>query len=313
MDQVAPPTLSYDRKVPLSRDFPDLAALDLFASVVSEGTLGRAAKVHGISQPSATSRIKVLETKLGVTLLDRSPSGSVPTATGVLVAQWAASILSAASEMEAGLAALATEASGRLRIVASYTIAEYLLPGWLHHFLQGRPSDSVALNVANSTQVIEHLRHGDAELGFIESPAHTDGFEEKIVAHDRMVTVVAPNHPWASARSVTLAELAETPLVLREEGSGTRAALRDELLASGLQEPTSLIALGSTAAVRAAVLNGDSPTVISRLAVRTEIEQRQLVEVEVLGLNIERDLRAVWPKSRPLNHLAQELLDSLDR
>jgi len=114
--------------MPLPASFPELASLDLFVSVVELGSVSRAAAAHGVSQPSASSRIKHLERQLGMRLLDRGPSGSLPTDAGVVVAGWAETILRAAHELEAGLSAFQAAQAGRLRIVASFTIAEYLLP-----------------------------------------------------------------------------------------------------------------------------------------------------------------------------------------
>ena len=297
--------------MPLSASFPDLTALDLFASVVELGSLGLAAKAHGIAQPSASSRIRNLERQLGVTLLERSATGSVPTPEGVVVSGWTDEILRAAHDLEVGLEALKAQRSGRLRVAASYTIAEYLLPGWLGRFTREHPRDTVALDVKNSTQVLEQLERGEADIGFIETPLPTPSMDQAIVAHDQLVTVVPPEHGWATQRSIEMTELAETPLVMREKGSGTREALEQALADAGHGAPVSVLELGSTSAVRSAVLSGNSPTVVSRLAVANELKDGQLVEVAVKHLKIERDLRAVWPSKKPLPKLATALLADL--
>ncbi|MGI9605903.1 MAG: LysR family transcriptional regulator [Acidimicrobiales bacterium] len=297
--------------MPLSPSFPDLASLDLYASVVELGSLGRAAKAHGITQPSASSRIKTLERQLDILLLERSPTGSTPTSAGVVVAGWADSILTAARALETGTQALKAEQVGRLRIAASYTIAEYLLPRWLGSFLGDHPGDRIALDVANSTAVLHRLERGQADLGFIETPLDTPTMAERVVAHDQLVAVVPPTHDWCRRRTVTLEQLAATPLVTREEGSGTREALEAALREADLPMPPSVLELGSTAAVRSAVVSGNAPTVISRLAVIGEIDRGQLVEISVKDLHIERRLRAVWPATKPLPRLAEDLLKSL--
>jgi DNA-binding transcriptional LysR family regulator len=134
---------------------------------------------------------------------------------------------------------------------------------------------------------------------------------QAVVGHDQLVAVVPPGHPWASKRSVEMRELAETPLVMREQGSGTREALEQALADAGHGQPVSVLELGSTSAVRSAVVSGNSPTVISRLAVVNEIAEGQLVEVRIKSLKIERDLRAVWPNGKPLPKLAIALLADL--
>ena len=298
--------------MPLSASFPDLTALDLFTTVIEVGSLGKAAKVHGIAQPSVSSRIQNLERQLGVTLLERTTVGCIPTPDGIVVSGWADEILRAAHDLEAGLAALKAEQVGRLRIAASYTIAEYLLPAWLGRFTRAHPKDTVALDVENSTHVLAQLERGKADIGFIETPLATPTMDEAIVGHDHLVAVVPPEHNWAKRRRrTTMDELAETPLVMREKGSGTREALEQALTAAGHGPPVSVLELGSTSAVRSAVLTGNSPTVISRLAVAGEIASGQLVEVKVTGLSIERNLRAVWPAGKSLPKLATALLSDI--
>lgn len=299
------------RAVPLGPSFPELASLDLFVSVVELGSVSRAAAAHGVAQPSASSRLRHLERQLGMKLLERSPSGSVPTDAGVVVAGWAEAILRSAHELKAGLEAFQAEQAGRLRVVASFTIAEYLLPQWLGRFAREHPGDSVALEVANSTSVIERLRGGNADLGFIETTSEVEGLDEQLVANDELVAVVAPGHPWAKRKAVPVEALAATPLVMREAGSGTREALEAALSAIDLGPPTAILELGSTSAVRSAVIDGNSPTVISRLAVADELAAGSLVEIAVEGLVIERSLRAVWSQRHPLPPLAAQLLESL--
>jgi DNA-binding transcriptional LysR family regulator len=297
--------------VPLATDFPDLAALDLFRSVVDLGSVSAAAKAHLITQPSASSRIRTLERQLGVTLLDRSPTGSVPTPEGQLIAGWASNMLRVADDLAAGVASLKAERSGLLRLAASYTVAEYLLPPWLESFLADRPGDSVTLEVTNSQTVLDRLDTGAVDMGFVESPAIPPTIAEQVVASDELIAVVAARHAWAARPLVKLEEFAATPLVLRERGSGTRQALEDVLIRMGCDAPRSALDLGSISAVRIAVINGSSPTVISRLAVAEDITNGRLVEITVPGLQIERTLRAVWPRRTELPRLAAALLASL--
>lgn len=297
--------------MPLAPTTPELSALDLFVSVVHLGSLSRAAAAHHITQPSASARVRSLERQLGIRLLERSPSGSVPTAAGSLVAGWAEGVLRSADELNAGVAALKARRNGRLRVAASFTIAEYLLPPWLEQFLRNRPDDSIELDVKNSSIVLERLAANAADLGFVESPVETPTMNSQIVAFDRLVTVVGRTHPWAALTSVPLEALLTTSLVVRERGSGTREALEQTLAGLGHPPPAAALELGSTSAVRAAVISGGPPTVVSHLAVAADLDAGSLVEVPVEGLRIERRLRAVWPADRPLRDLATALLAQL--
>ncbi|MFN3255208.1 MAG: LysR family transcriptional regulator [Ilumatobacter sp.] len=297
--------------MPLPADVPDLSALDLLRSVVELGSVSKAADAHRITQPSASSRIRTLERQLGLTVLDRSPTGSVPTPEGQMVAGWGADVLRAAERLASGVASLKAELSGLLRIAASYTIAEYVLPPWLDEFLEDRPGDSVTLDVTNSRAVIERLDAGAVDLGFVESPTVPTTMDQLVVGNDELIPVVSPRHRWAPRGAVGLDEFAHTPLVLREQGSGTREALERELRRLGCDAPTSALDLGSISAVRIAVINGASPTVISRLAVADDLAAHRLVEIDVPGLTIQRELRAIWLRRATLPRLATTLLDAI--
>lgn len=139
--------------VPLSHRIPDLGALELLLAVARHGSLGRAARDVGVTQPAASSRIRSMERQLGVALLDRSPRGSRLTDAGALVTDWARRIIEAAEAFDAGAQALRDRRDSRLRVAASMTIAEYLLPGWLIALRAERPDTAVSLLAGNSAAV----------------------------------------------------------------------------------------------------------------------------------------------------------------
>ncbi|MGW6691034.1 LysR family transcriptional regulator [Streptomyces sp. NPDC054961] len=287
-------------QVPLAHRVPDLGAMELLLAVARVGSLSGAARRLGITQPAASSRIRAMETRLGVALVDRSPRGSTLTREGALVTDWARRVVEAAEAFDAGAQALRGRRDSRLRVAASMTIAEYLLPGWLIALRGQRPGTAVSLHAGNSAAVAERVLAHEADLGFVEGLSVPEGLDAVVIAQDRLVVAVAPGHPWARrSRGVEAAELAATPLILRERGSGTRQVL-DAALAGmgGLAEP--LLELASTTAVKAAALSGAGPCVLSELALGDELAARRLVSVPVLDTPLDRALRAVWPAgSRP--------------
>jgi len=299
--------------MPLPPNTPELANLDLFTSVIALGSVSKAAAAHGIAQPSASARIKSLERRLGVDLLERSPTGSSPTPAGSLVAGWAEGVLQAAGALTAGVNALQARRTGRLRIAASYTIAEYLLPAMLEQFLRNRPEDSVELDVANSTVVLSRVNAGQIDLGFVESPGSTPDFDQQMITTDELVAVVGRNHAWSRLGTVPIEALVSTPLIVREQGSGTREAFERAVNELGLDAPMTALEIGSTAAVRAAVLAGQHPAVMSRLAIGADIDAGSLVEVDVPELRVARELRAVWPSGAELPPLAAAFLQHLSQ
>lgn len=279
--------------------------MELLLAVARLGSLGRAAQELGVTQPAASSRIRSMERQLGVALVDRSPRGSRLTDAGVLVTDWARRVVEAAEAFDAGAQALRVRRDSRLRVAASMTIAEYLLPGWLLALRALRPETAVSLLAGNSAAVAERVLSGEADLGFVEGIGVPGGLDSVVVARDRLIVVTAPGHPWARRRKpVGAEELAATPLILREEGSGTRQVLDTAL--GGLARP--LIELSSTTAVKASAVGGAGPAVLSELAVGEELSTRRLVCVPLDGVRLDRELRAVWPAGhRPVGP-ARELL-----
>ncbi|MFI8263419.1 MULTISPECIES: LysR family transcriptional regulator [unclassified Streptomyces] len=294
--------------VPLAHRVPDLGALELLLAVARIGSLSGAAKRMGITQPAASSRIRAMETRLGVALVDRSPRGSTLTAEGALVTDWARRVVEAAEAFDAGAQALRGRRDSRLRVAASMTIAEYLLPGWLIALRGQRPGTAVSLHAGNSAVVAERVLAHEADLGFVEGLSVPEGLDSAVIAQDRLVVAVAPGHAWARrTRGVAAAELAATPLILREWGSGTRQVLDAALAHSGgLAAP--LLELASTTAVKAAALSGAGPCVLSELALGEELAARRLVEVPVTGAALGRALRAVWPVGNRPAGPARDLL-----
>jgi DNA-binding transcriptional LysR family regulator len=298
---------SYHVVMPLSSHVPELSALEVLLAVARAGSLNAAAAEVGVSQQAISSRVRSLEAQTGVVVLRRGARGSQLTSDGVVVAEWAARLLEVAAEFDAGLASLRQDRRDRLRVSASLTIAEQLLPGWLVSFQTleqrhtGHPTE-IELTAANSDTVVAHVRDGAADVGFIEGPHLSSMLRSRIVGHDQLTVVVAPSHPWARRRNpVTPAELAATPLVTREHGSGTREALTAALrgsLGSTVQQAAPVLSLSTTAAVRAAVVAGAGAAVLSELAVRDDLERRRLVAVQVDGLDLNRALRAIWHGTR---------------
>lgn len=291
----------------LSNRVPELTALDVLLAVARAGSLNGAAPELGVSQQAVSARITAMEAQTGIRLLARSTSGSTLTAEGTVVAEWATRVLDAAHELDVGLAALRAEHRGRLRVWASLTVAEHLLPGWLVSFqaaarARGADPAEITLTAANSGVVDHQVRTGAADLGFIESPTVPTGLRSRVVAHDELLLVARPDHPLARRRRpVDPNLLANTPLVSRESGSGTREALTAALrtaLGPDYRPADPILALSTTSAIRSAVHAGAGPAVLSALAVADDLATRRLVRIPITGLDLHRALRVIWLGAR---------------
>lgn len=294
--------------MPLPQPIPDVASLDLLRSVAELGSIARAATAHRISQPAASMRLRNLERTVGLRLLDRSAGRARLTPHGQAVVEWSQHVIEAMEHLLVGAAAVRSEGRSQLRLAASMTVAEYLLPSWLPRLRAETPSLSVSLQMGNSEQVATLTSRHVVDLGFVEGRTDPAGLDSRDVTADRLVVVVAPRHPWVRRRRpVTPEVLAGTALVLREPGSGTREVLESTMVGLGLSV-TPLSELGSTTAIKAAVAQGAAPAVLSQLAVADDVAAGRLVVVDVDGLSFTRAIRAVWPRGVDLPAGARRLL-----
>lgn len=285
--------------------------MELLAAVVEHGSIGAAARALGLAQPTVSAQLRQLERRIGISLVDRTPRGSTPTAAGVAVTGWALDVLAASDRFESATAAVGQSQAARLRVSASMTIAEYLVPRWLTAFRLREPDVVVAVSVGNSERVALDVLEGAAEIGFIEGPSAPSGLHEHVVAEDHLVVVVAPSHRLARRASpIGLDELARCRLVLREPGSGTREFFERAVSEHGFTLRPEL-EFGSTSAIKAAVMTSDLVGVLSELAVQAEVDNGHLQVITVADCHLHRTLRAVWPAGRQLVAPASDFVRSL--
>ena len=287
--------------------WPNMSALQLLLAIEENGSLGAAARSVQSSQPHATRMLRQLERQLGVPLVERSPRGSSLTVHGTVIAHWARRIVSDVGTMLDIAQGLRAERVAELTVAASMTVAEHLMPRWLALFRSANPEVTVHLHVCNSTEVMDATEKGECDVGFIESPTVRKGLHSAVVARDRLLVVVDSNHPWARRRhELTAEQLAATPLIVREPGSGTRTTL--DVALAGYECADPLLELGSSAAIRTSVLAGVGPAVLSSRAVADEIKSGRLHEISVRDLDLHRKLRAVWKSPRHLDGPAGALV-----
>lgn len=287
---------------------PELTSLRLLHAIETTGSISEAARIQGLSQPAASKRLRELERSMGVGLLERTPTGSQLTAEGRIVVDWAGRVFGTLDQMYDAVESMRSDGPADLRLASSLTVAEHLVPGWLSALRQQAPDLHVGLQVANSQEVQRAVLDGQADIGLVEAPAVDDRLESALIAHDRLVVVVAPSHPWASRpEALTLDRLAGVELIVREKGSGTREALDRWLGDRGAPKPC--LELGSNAAVKGAVRAGAGVAVLSILAVGDDLESGRLVEIPVADADLRRPLQAIWRREQHLGVAGRRLLE----
>src|SRR5215208_2435310 len=247
----------------------DLAELRAFCAAVDLGSLGRAARLLRVSQPALSKRMRAIESVVGTPLVERSPRGISPTPAGEKLYVEARKLLAQAEAVDDLVRGLSGE-EAPVRLAASHTIAEFVLPGPLVDFERRRDRHlSVELMVANSIVVRELVRDGRADFGIaaVDRLARGVGsLTETPFCDDEVILAVPEAHPWAARDTVPLDELVATPLVMRDPSANTRRVVDEELAARGLALAPSLAEVGSTSAAKATAISEAAPVLLSLLA-----------------------------------------------
>lgn len=281
----------------------DIETLRLLVALERCSSIGAAARYVGVSQPAASARLREFEARWRLGVVERSARGSTLTEEGHAVVSWARRVLDEIDVMRASMIALASQ-TDELKIAASLTIAEFLLPRWIGELRTTGFDVHPQLRVVNSVTVASLVRAHEVDLGFIESTDTPDDLAAQVIGRDRVTLVVPPQHPWAQrSGAVSPQELAAADYVLRERGSGTRRTFE----ASMPGDVGVSMEATSTTALVGGVHAGLGIGVVSRTAVAYDLEIGRLVEVPH-GLDLRRPLTAVWHPQRRLSASATELV-----
>ena len=258
-----------------------LDQLRIFIAVAEREHLTRAAAALNLTPSAVSSAIRVLEGRYGAALFHRVGRRIELTEAGRIFLPEAQATLKRVEAAELVLSELGGLSRGSLTVAASQTIASYWLPARAVRFHVAHPGIDVRLSIGNTETVTKAVVDGGADLGLVEGEIDAPALSAVTVDRDRVIVVVAPDHPWAGRGNLPADEILARPWVLREPGSGTRAAFETALKRIGI-DPTDLVValeLPSNEAVRSAVELGGGATAVSELVVATYLAAGRLVQV----------------------------------
>jgi DNA-binding transcriptional LysR family regulator len=258
-----------------------LEQLRIFVAVAEKQHVTRAARELNLTQSATSAAIAALEERYGIRLFDRVGRGIVLTHTGRTFLGEARAVLARARGAEQVLRDIAGLALGKLVIAASQTVANYWLPPRLQAFKAGHSGVDVSVRIANTERVAADVHDGMADIGLIEGDIDDGALSARRIDGDALVVVVGQRHPYAKRRPPSN-WMTQTPWILREPGSGTRAMFELALRKRGfrLSELTVQLELASNEAIRTAVESGLCATAISNLVVERSIAATTLFRVE---------------------------------
>jgi len=279
-----------------------LRQLEVFTEVLKSGSTTQASVVLALSQSAVSAALADLEGQLKVLLFDRVGKRLVINEHGRLLYPKALALLEQAGEIEQ----LFLHDSGALRIAASSTIGNYMLPEMIAHYRKDFPATPLELNVGNSQEVIVAVADFRVDLGLIEGPCHMPELVTQPWLEDELVVFAAPDNPLLQ-QPVTLATLASAPWILRERGSGTREVL-DHLLLAHLPNFQLVMELGNSEAIKHAVRHGIGISCLSRRVVEEQLASGVLVELSIPLPPLMRTLYLIHHRQKHISNALQRFL-----
>jgi DNA-binding transcriptional LysR family regulator len=274
-----------------------LQHLEAFVCLVEERSFSLAARKMLLTQPSLSKHIKNLEIFIDSTLIKRTRSGISLTEEGTILYAYAKRMLKLRDEARDKIMMMKDTVSGLIFAGASTIPATYILPSVMMNLRKSHPEIKVHLSPGDSDNIIHMVLSGEVEIGFIGKTVDQDRrLVSEQIWEDELVLVVHREHPWASLREVTVSQLSSEPFIIREKGSGTRKSLETYLSdhhGAGFRDFHVVSEMGSSEAVKEAVILGLGVSIISIQAVKRELAQGILTRVKLNGPAMKRSFYAI--------------------
>jgi DNA-binding transcriptional LysR family regulator len=291
----------------------NVAELEALKAVAETGSFTRAAIHLGMSQPGLSRQIQRLERELGTRLFERRGAGAVLTDTGRESMNFAIRTISDFEALVSRFGPDPSALTGVIRIVASTTPAEYLVPALIAEFTRGHTGISVEVIVTDSAQVVRTLGDRQADLGISGMPSTSVGFSAVPVGRDEVVLAVSNEHRFADQRSITIDQLRDENIIEREGGSGTWQTVVQALSSAGIELPEHKVSmtLGSTQAVVSAVAQNLGVGFVTVHAANSHRDRVTAVRID--GLPLKRDLNLISETGRVRGRHTQAFIEFVQR
>jgi DNA-binding transcriptional LysR family regulator len=279
-----------------------LRQLEIFQAVALRGSTSAAARSVPLSQSATSAAVNELEHVLGTRLFDRVGKRLLLNDRGRTLLPAARAVLDGAQDIEdtfgSGGGALLD-----LKIFASTTIGNYILPRVLARFRRLHPDAVLDLRIGNTLDVVTAVREFGTDLGFVEGPCHAPDVAVLPWLEDELVVVAAPTHPLALAAGrgrLTAKQLMQALWLLREPGSGTREAVEQALMPH-LPNIRSMMTLGSSEAIKNAVAEGLGISCLSRAVVHDLVAAHRLIVLATRLPRLTRRLSVIHHRLKVLS------------
>jgi DNA-binding transcriptional LysR family regulator len=289
----------------------DIHQLRVFVSVFRNKSFSKASDELHLTQPTISNHIKSLESEFDCKLFDRLGRTIIPTKEADVLYGHSMEIIEKANVLKEAIGEVRKDLTGKLTIGASTIPGVYLLPLILTGFQKKYPLISLQISISDSGGILESIASHELLLGVVGAKLGNELINYVPLIEDELIVVSPPS--LIKNRQLELKELVELPMVLREEGSGTRRETETFLETKGVTTEDLKIAgiFGSTDAVKQAVKAGLGVTILSRFAVADELEYKILEEIKLTDMQMKRKFYVVTHKKRTLPNLYDTFLKYL--
>lgn len=279
----------------------DSYQLKIFCMVTRQQSFSKAAKMLHMSQPAVSTHVKNIEEHLQGPLFDRTPHGVKLTKAGEVFYTYAQKILNLHDEMEQQIETVFKHENNQIVIGASTTIGNVSLPCSIYLFKEQHPEVELCLNIANAEEVLSMVMSDEVDIGVVEGDNESSSLKALPVTSDELVLIVPPQYP-AEGDVISLQDFLKHPLILREDGSGTRKILATALARHGytVNQLNVITEMKNIYAIKSAVEAGLGGSVVPRLAVRKEAYSGTLRVLAITDLEMPMTFNIVYPTNRPL-------------
>jgi len=285
--------------------------LRTFVTVVEKKNFSETAKLLFLSQPTITSQIKTLESQLNTALFVRTTKQVELTSSAKVLYKYAKEIINLVDSAEKDISALLGEVHGPLNIASSLTIGENVLPQLLRSFKENYPLIELSIDITNTEQIIRKVKDNVLDIGLIEAPIEDSSLVLEPFMEDELILIASPDFFESDKIDISMRELVDLPLVLREKGSGTRTVMVQSLKKYGFN-PSNLnivLEIGSTEAIKLAVESGLGISIISKNAIKKELKLNSLKAFPVREIPFIRSFYIVYAKGKILKSQAEVFLN----
>ncbi|MGV0831363.1 LysR substrate-binding domain-containing protein [Empedobacter brevis] len=272
--------------------------LKVFDTVARRLNFTKAANELNITQPAVTKHIKETELNLNIKLFERNGTKIKLTQAGEILLKYTEEIFSIYQKMEFEIGQLQEKQKGHLRLGASTTIAQYVLPPILAEFRKRFPEIQLNLVIHNSEKIEDLLTNNKIDVGLIEAQIKNRTFHYFPFMKDEIVLVARQNHPLSTKNHLKTDDLLQIPFVLRESGSGTLETIDLALKAKNikLNELKTEIRLGSTESIKSYLLHSDALAFLSVQSILQELKSHTLTIIDVKNMAIPRYFNFIIPE-----------------